>query len=326
MAPTTTRSSTATSTGTRRSGATRATQCLQRLTFSGAEPTATFTSKPAAGNEVTFNATGSTAPGGVSRYDWQFNDRPALSTPVETTTPTISHVFPTGGAYVVALTVFAADGTSIGTARTIRVSPTAATGAASAVTQTSATLNATVNPNGAEVNECKLEYGTDYLLRVERAVHALTWVREQPGRGLGGNHRPCRERHLPLQGLRDQPGGTSKGSDQTFKTLPNPPTVVTEAASAVTQTTATLNATVNPNGGDSQRMQARIRHHDRLRIERAVHARTRVRDAARSRCPRRSRASPRTRPTTSGSPRPTPAARAKAQTRRSKRCPTPRRS
>ncbi len=45
-------------------------------------------------------------------------------------------------------------------------------------------------------------------------------------------------------------GGTSKGSDETFKTLPNPPTVVTTPASPITQTTATLNATVNPNGGE----------------------------------------------------------------------------
>src|SRR5262249_57945130 len=33
-------------------------------------------------------------------------------------------------------------------------------GSASSVTQTSATLNASVNPNGGEVSECKLEYGT----------------------------------------------------------------------------------------------------------------------------------------------------------------------
>src|ERR1019366_3282360 len=44
--------------------------------------------------------------------------------------------------------------------------------------------------------------------------------------------------------------GESKGSDETFTTLPNPPTVVTKAASSLTQTTATLNATVNPNGGN----------------------------------------------------------------------------
>jgi hypothetical protein len=38
--------------------------------------------------------------------------------------------------------------------------PTVVTGAASAVMQTSATLNATVNPNGKEASECKFEYGT----------------------------------------------------------------------------------------------------------------------------------------------------------------------
>src|ERR1019366_7593484 len=45
-------------------------------------------------------------------------------------------------------------------------------------------------------------------------------------------------------------GGTSKGADEVFKTLPNAPTVETKPASATTQTTATLNATVNPNGGN----------------------------------------------------------------------------
>jgi hypothetical protein len=37
--------------------------------------------------------------------------------------------------------------------------PTVETKAATAVTQTSATLNASVNPNGVQVSECKLEYG-----------------------------------------------------------------------------------------------------------------------------------------------------------------------
>jgi hypothetical protein len=96
-------------------------QCLQRLTFSGAEPTATFTGEADAGNEISFDASGSTAPGVVARYNWQFNDGPGISTPVESTTPTVAHVFPKAGTYLVALTVFAADGTSIGTARTILV-------------------------------------------------------------------------------------------------------------------------------------------------------------------------------------------------------------
>ena len=34
------------------------------------------------------------------------------------------------------------------------------TGSATSVTQSAATLNATVNPNGEELKECKLEYGT----------------------------------------------------------------------------------------------------------------------------------------------------------------------
>jgi hypothetical protein len=46
------------------------------------------------------------------------------------------------------------------------------------------------------------------------------------------------------------PGGTSYGSDETFKTAPNAPTVTTEAASEVTQTGARLNARVNPNGAE----------------------------------------------------------------------------
>jgi hypothetical protein len=96
-------------------------QCLQRLSFSGEEPTATFTSTARTGDEVSFDATGSSAPGGVSRYNWQFNDGPGLSNPVETTGPTVSHTFGVGGTYVVALTVFAGDGTSRGAARTVLV-------------------------------------------------------------------------------------------------------------------------------------------------------------------------------------------------------------
>ena len=96
-------------------------QCLQRLSFFGERPTATFTSSPEAGNTVTFDASGSSAPGGVFRYNWQFNDGPGLAIPVETSTPTVSHTFKAGGIYTVALTVFASDGTSLGTARTVEV-------------------------------------------------------------------------------------------------------------------------------------------------------------------------------------------------------------
>lgn len=96
-------------------------KCLQRLSFFGERPTATFTTTPEAANTVTFDASGSSAPGGVFRYNWQFNDGPGLAAPVETSTPTVSHTFKAGGIYTVALTVFASDGTSLGTARTVEV-------------------------------------------------------------------------------------------------------------------------------------------------------------------------------------------------------------
>ena len=42
--------------------------CLQRFTLPGSEPTATFTVTAGSGLAMTFNATGSTAPGGVADY------------------------------------------------------------------------------------------------------------------------------------------------------------------------------------------------------------------------------------------------------------------
>jgi hypothetical protein len=96
-------------------------RCLQRLTFSGAEPTATFTAVNNSGTHVEFDASASTAPGGVLAYEWQFDDAPGLFAPIETTTSAISHEFPSSRVWRVALTVFAADGTSIGTEREIPV-------------------------------------------------------------------------------------------------------------------------------------------------------------------------------------------------------------
>jgi hypothetical protein len=44
-------------------------------------------------------------------------------------------------------------------------------------------------------------------------------------------------------------GGTGSGADQMLRTLPNPPSVETSAASTLGPTRVTLNASVNPNGG-----------------------------------------------------------------------------
>jgi PKD repeat protein len=88
--------------------------CLQRLGPVGQMPTATFKVFKGHGLTLNFDATGSTAPGGVAQYVWQFNA--VLNAPtIETTSPTISYTFPTAGSYSVGLTVFAANGLSTGT-------------------------------------------------------------------------------------------------------------------------------------------------------------------------------------------------------------------
>ena len=87
--------------------------CLQRLTNPEPKPTATFAVTKGSGLTLRFDATGSSASGGVAFYVWQFNDAFGADT-VERTTPKISHTFPASGAYSVGLTVYGADGISTG--------------------------------------------------------------------------------------------------------------------------------------------------------------------------------------------------------------------
>ncbi len=129
--------------------------------------------------------------------------------------------------------------------------PDADTGAVVAVTQSSVTLEATVNPNGGKVTNCHFEYGTS-----ESLSSATSMPCEPKEPGAGTTPVPV---SASLTGLSvnktyhfrivaTNPGGTTHGSIQSFNTLPNLPTVATGVASSVTQTSATLNATVNPSG------------------------------------------------------------------------------
>jgi phosphodiesterase/alkaline phosphatase D-like protein len=154
--------------------------------------------------------------------------------------------------YHVRISATNAGGTTTGSDvafKTQQGPPTVVTGAASAVMQTSATLNATVNPNGSKVSECTLEYGTTMPYESSAPCTPSPGSGESPVavsasiKGL----IPHTTYHFRISATNS--GGTSKGSDQTFTTLPNPPTVITEAASAVTLHSAKLNAFVNPNGG-----------------------------------------------------------------------------
>jgi PKD repeat protein len=124
------------------------------------QPTAAFSFEPnpaEAGKPVSFNGAGSNDPdGSITGYLWQFGD----GTESTAEAPAHSYAFP--GSYTVTLTVTdsATQTATITHPVTVNGLPTVVTGTASALGPSSATLNATVNPNGANVTECKFEYGT----------------------------------------------------------------------------------------------------------------------------------------------------------------------
>jgi len=88
--------------------------CVQRLTLPSQLPTATETVTARNGTTMTFDGSGSTAPGGVSQFSWQFNAVANAET-VAQTTPTITYTFPAPGAYSTGMAAFNADGLATGT-------------------------------------------------------------------------------------------------------------------------------------------------------------------------------------------------------------------
>jgi hypothetical protein len=152
--------------------------------------------------------------------------------------------------YIVVATNAFGTGESIKQSFKTLSSPTIGAGSASGITQTEATLRAAVNPNGEEVTECNVEYGETIAYGSSAPCTTPPGAGEKPVvvgatvTGLNIN----RTYHFRI--VASNAGGMGEGPDATFKSLPKPPTVVTEAPSALTPNSATFNGMVNPNGGE----------------------------------------------------------------------------
>ncbi|MDP2275313.1 MAG: hypothetical protein Q8K32_31495 [Archangium sp.] len=132
--------------------------------------------------------------------------------------------------------------------------PTPVTLAATGVTSTTATLNGSTNPNGSSATgffrysnvdpgSCTASFGTRAPASGGTALgagtSAISHVQAISGLVAGTTYYFC------AQGT--NAAGSGFGNVLTF-TTPGPPTVVTNAASAITTTTATLEGSASPNG------------------------------------------------------------------------------
>ncbi|MFI5054000.1 MAG: hypothetical protein ACHQDE_06525, partial [Acidimicrobiia bacterium] len=128
--------------------------------------------------------------------------------------------------------------------------PQVTTGTATGVSAKAATLNGTVNPNGATTTYW-FQYGTT-------ASYGLQTSTRDAGSGTSG-----RSVSAGISGLAagttyhyrlvaQNSAGTTNGQDQTFTTTAaNAPAVTTGAASAIGPRDATVNGSVNPNGAST---------------------------------------------------------------------------
>jgi phosphodiesterase/alkaline phosphatase D-like protein len=133
---------------------------------------------------------------------------------------------------------------------TVGTAPTATTHAATAVDTGSATLNGTVNA-GNSSTLVTFEYGLTaaYGALVVAAQSPLSGSADTAVSAAISELLPNTTYHYRVVAI--NVNGTAYGVDMTFTTLPLPPTAVTNGATSVGTTTATLNGTVNANNSSS---------------------------------------------------------------------------
>ena len=128
--------------------------------------------------------------------------------------------------------------------------PVAVTTAATAITSTGATLNGTINANGASTT-VTFEYGltTAYGTVVSGVPATVTGNTVTPVSVVITGLLPGNLYHYRVCGVNSY--GSNCGTDMTFTTSAILPAVTTTAATGVTSTGATLNGTVNAGGAST---------------------------------------------------------------------------
>ena len=128
--------------------------------------------------------------------------------------------------------------------------PSATTQPATAISTTSATLNGLVNPNFT-FTTVSFEYGLSAAYGTTVGASSVVAGAGSTLRSLAINGLTCNTTYH-YRVIAQNLGGTTNGADQSFTTAACPvPTVVTDVATAVSQTSATLNAFVSSNGAAS---------------------------------------------------------------------------
>lgn len=128
--------------------------------------------------------------------------------------------------------------------------PTVVTTAATSVTSSSATLNGTVNANGGTAT-VTFDYGltTAYGTTINATPNSVTGLAVNNVSAIIAGLLPNQLYHYRVNGVNVT--GTTNGNDMTFTTVAIVPIVVTNFASGVGSTTATLNGTVTANNAST---------------------------------------------------------------------------
>ena len=125
------------------------------------------------------------------------------------------------------------------------LAPTVRTASATNITDSAATLNGTVNPNGGS-SWYYFEYGTSTSYGSKTLPESAAAGTSALLVSAGINGLTNNTYHFRIVG--ENNAGTSYGLDQTFTTSPSAPSVTTDEATSVGATSATLNGTINSNG------------------------------------------------------------------------------